>query len=251
MKLYDFSSWQEIREVKIIDRASFEPLVDAVFEGLERNMAVIDVGAAVGYYTIKAGKKVGVGGSVIAIEPHPDVYSLLVKNVEMHCLRNVITINKALGVEKGMVMIYESSSRGGTSTHFQRGRSIVVEMNTLDYLVNKARLTMVDLIKIDVQGDEVEVLRGASFTVRKYKPKVIVEVHPKPLPSLVSKVLKMVLRFLPYSKSSTRTDELNRSSSKSVGTFNKLMMHFVKFRLLQNMREVIYILKSHNYSLKD
>lgn len=191
MILYNFKSWHDRNEMVLTEVSPFEPSVEKVFDALHCGMSVVDIGSAMGYYTIKAGEKVGEEGKVLAIEPHPDTFHILLQNVELHKLKNVILVNKALGKEKKRTLIYESYIMGGTSINPRPGyKSIPVEMDTLDNLIENFSFEKVDLIKIDVQGWERDILLGASYTLRKHKPQLIVEVHSN-VPHVLPRIPKM------------------------------------------------------------
>lgn len=149
-----------------------EALVDRAFESLSSDMIAMDVGADVGYYTVKAAPRVK---TVVAVEPRAERLSILQKNVEARGLKNVISICKALAATGGKSLFYESCS---TAEHFNPVRSErLVDTVSLDSLVNYLLLDRLDLVKIDVQGDEVNVLRGATHTLGWYHPKLVIEVH--------------------------------------------------------------------------
>jgi len=123
---------------------------------------VIDVGSHVGIFTIKAAKAVGPKGLVVSIEPEPKNLSLLLKNIKLHHLNNVIVVRKAAWFKKGNIKLYLASSPGSHSILTPTGRWIHVDCDTLDQICLEIGLKKVDFIKIDVEGAELEVLKGAE-----------------------------------------------------------------------------------------
>jgi len=213
VKLYDFQNWSdtESRSVQLVDRQPYEPMFEETFSTIRKGWNVIDVGSAVGYYTIKAGLAVGEEGKVLAIEPHPQVVKVLKMNLKIYGLRNVSVVQKAVGNKKGRVRLYEGPSRGGTSISpppglsnpdvlFLRfievlkkgqGRGMfqkalnrcrytptrLVNIDLLDDIVEQAEVRRVDLIKMDIQGSELEAIQGSRNVIEKYKPTLLIEVH--------------------------------------------------------------------------
>src|SRR5918992_2590666 len=75
-----------------------------------RGDTVVDVGAAFGFYTIMASKKVGQQGKVVAIEPQPDNFEMLNKNIKLNSLTNISTLNYAVSSKKTTLKLYSSYS---------------------------------------------------------------------------------------------------------------------------------------------
>lgn len=163
-----------------------EKIYDNLYK-IKHNDVVIDVGAHIGLFTIKASKCCK-NGLVVAIEPDRENFRLLKKNSEK--LSNVITINKAVGDHKGFVKLYlaKSSDMHSTKVDFGEGY-IYVELDTLDNIVDELKLTKVDLIKIDTEGAEVEVLNGAYKTLDQFTPRLIIEFHSEDDKNRISSML--------------------------------------------------------------
>lgn len=140
----------------------------------------IDVGANVGFYTRMASIIVSDRGQVIAFEPMPAALRLLRLNSED--LSNVRVIAKALSDHEGVDTFFvrehgDTSSLSPDTT----ARSVQVSVTTLDKTLGceAADVGRVDFIKIDVEGSELNVLRGATETIRKYQPIVYFEFLPE------------------------------------------------------------------------
>jgi len=150
---------------------------DQFFEPKE-GFTVVDVGAHVGIYTVKAGRRAGKQGRVISIEPDPYNYKLLINNVRMNNLdKNVIPINIALGNFKGKARLYLGCRGKYHSLLPISRRFIEVDVNTLDGLMEELDLRRCDLLKIDVEGYELEVLKGAEDTLKNTSMVVVAAYH--------------------------------------------------------------------------
>ncbi|MEM3601967.1 MAG: FkbM family methyltransferase [Candidatus Bathyarchaeia archaeon] len=139
------------------------------FYHIKNGDVVVDVGANVGMFTVKAAIK---ASKVIAIEPEERNLKLLEKNVQLHNLKNVVIIKKALGAKKEKAIMFRSLLSG---THQLKSvekspefpvNLIEVEVDTLDDVVSKFALDRIDFLKIDVEGAELQVLKGGVLSIK-------------------------------------------------------------------------------------
>ena len=165
-----------------------EPNVFRVISSLGKDSVFIDIGAHIGKYTLLAARK---GALVIAIEPHPLNFYYLKKAAHKNILeQKVICINAAAYNSRQKLKLHLSRSSDSHSIlpkPWMR-KSIVVLGLPLDDIVKRLKLRRVDLIKIDVEGAELQVLEGSIETLHKYKPQLIVEV----LPSNITRLLEIL-----------------------------------------------------------
>jgi FkbM family methyltransferase len=149
---------------------------------LTRGMVFFDVGANIGEVTIFAAKHVGPTGRVVAFEPNPDVAVSLERNVAINGFEHVKVVRAGLFEEETTMPIYTPLGRSsGLTTLYPRGDLFTlvrtVKLITLDDFVACHGIPQLDGIKIDVEGAEIAVLKGASKTIQKYRPWIIVEVQ--------------------------------------------------------------------------
>src|SRR5512138_27186 len=137
----------------------------------------VDVGANIGLYTLLASRLVGERGSVHAFEPLSDAYELLQKNVQFNQLTNVRLNPVALGEQAGEAELYVNQESTLTSMgRTGRGRVLSVKkvpIWTLDEYAAKTGVEKIDFLKIDVEGFEGHVLRGAGALLERSKSLVI------------------------------------------------------------------------------
>jgi FkbM family methyltransferase len=150
---------------------------------------VVDVGAHYGRYTLIATKRIGPKGKVISIEADPQNFDMLRKNVQLNELseENVITLNCAASSNKSKVKLSIPEKKSGHTIYSSiiPGRSpsekfIEINANNLDNLLteNEISLEQVNWIKIDVEGAEFEVLKGATNILSKSKDiSLLIEIH--------------------------------------------------------------------------
>ena len=142
---------------------------------------VADVGAYIGLYTLAMGRRVRPGGRVIAFEPEPDTFVDLERHVALNSLSDVVEpYEAAVGVKDGLVAF--APGRGSESRVITDSGTLAEKLNVravrLDSHLGDGRL---DILKIDVEGYEEAVLRGAERTLRdpRRRPRAIyIEVHP-------------------------------------------------------------------------
>jgi FkbM family methyltransferase len=163
-----------------------EKRVEKVFKPKPGDV-VIDIGAFLGRYTLLASKAVKNSGLVIAVEPNPLALKVLIKNIRVNGLHNIKVIRSACWSQNNILLSFDIISSYlpyGTASLVKvlsRDR-INVKTSTLDSLMSHLGLRKVDWIKIDVEGAEYEVLKGAIKTLTLNRDiKVIVEVHEKNL----------------------------------------------------------------------
>src|SRR5215208_4586981 len=149
---------------------------------------VVDIGAHMGRYTIISSKRVRANGKVVAIEAHPGNFEMLKSNIKLNQLTNVIPLNYAAYSKETKINLYLPEVESGYTIYntimSNRARTedkfVEVSANTLDYLLQLNEITDVNWVKIDVEGAEFEVLKGASNVLSKSKDiALLIEVHGK------------------------------------------------------------------------
>jgi len=153
------------------------PLARFFIRSLRSDSVVLDIGAYIGQYTLLAAKYAPTG-RVIALEPHPESYQRLLANIALNRLGNVQALNLAAGQRAERVPLL-LSDQPSNSRLFPTGwpdvRVVDVDVVPMDQIVREVVLPRVDVMKIDVEGAEGPVLRGAHETLSRFHPIVIVE----------------------------------------------------------------------------
>ncbi|MCK4735841.1 MAG: FkbM family methyltransferase, partial [Methanophagales archaeon] len=142
---------------------SYEYEKRIVFEKeVSKSSVVYDIGAHVGFYTLLASELVSGGGRVIAFEPAFRNLKYLKKHVEINHCANVKIIEAAVSDKSGISHFNEghSSSMG----HLSEDGNLTVDTVSIDKLVGAGKIPAPDYIKIDVEGAELLVLKGAKST---------------------------------------------------------------------------------------
>ena len=168
---------------------NYEEETTRLFQSLIKpEMVIIDIGAHVGYYSLLAARQIGPSGKVYAFEPDPDNYALLVKNVEQNGYANVVTTNKAVADSVGHLTFFLTALDSGRNSIYSHGLpergTIDVETTTIDSYFGEEGWPHIDLVKIDVEGAEINVLDGMVQLVEKSDGlRIIIELNPSLLKS--------------------------------------------------------------------
>ncbi len=206
-------------------------------------MTVVDVGANVGQYTLLAASSVGPTGYVHAFEADQRNFELLEANLAQNEYRSVKPNAVALSDTTGSVTLYSANSdNAGEHSLYQFDTTMcgqTIPAVTLDRYMESASIGTtgrVDLIKIDVQGAEAKVLKGAEATLREHLPLVICEFEERWLNGMGSSTveLKAWLRSLGYAAYRYVGSRLVIVSDTEVHSLdNLLLVHESKRRTLQ------------------
>jgi FkbM family methyltransferase len=156
-----------------------QEVFDELLKVLRPGSVFIDVGAHIGRYSFSIAKLVGENGLVIAIEPDPLAFKALLMGVKLNSLRNVLALNIALGDSEGKAILRQKLVTVASNIiEFNKCQGFVeVPLKRLDSVVEKLRLKRVDAIKIDVEGAEIQVLKGAVNMITKFRPLIVIEVR--------------------------------------------------------------------------
>jgi len=143
---------------------------------LKQGMTAFDVGANLGYLTYFLCSKIGPTGRVFSFEPDPDNWRELSENIRSNNIAFCQPMHTAVGSFDGMIpFLYGHNGHVDTDPGGKPNSAIVA----LDSFVRKHSIAGVDLIKVDVEGFELDVLTGLSQILsEKIKPILFVEVHP-------------------------------------------------------------------------
>lgn len=125
----------------------------------------LDVGAHIGFISCVVARFVGDSGFVYAVEPNPETFRILRENIRINSLENVGALEVALGAEVGKARIYENADKAVASLirpkDFSEDSGEKIVVTTIDTLIENGIIRIPTFIKIDVEGFELEVLKGA------------------------------------------------------------------------------------------
>ncbi|MDR1235883.1 MAG: FkbM family methyltransferase, partial [Holosporaceae bacterium] len=175
-------------------RGIYNPnLVAVINKLLPRDGVYIDVGANMGYGALLAGRTVGKNGRVLAPEPSSRDFERLRDNVVLNNMEGVIlprrlAISDKNGTAKLIISAEERNALNTLGSEISsKGVEKIsveeVETSTLDAFAEKEKVARVDVIKLDIEGSEVNALVGAQNIIEKYRPAIILGVNRNALES--------------------------------------------------------------------
>ncbi len=177
------------RKQKEMIMGTYEAGVQSVLARCVRpGQVILDIGAHLGFFTLLASRLVGESGRVIALEPDPVMTERLRSNISLNEAANVTTLQEAVG-ESVSSLRFSPGEGAGTGRLDQRG-SLVVPVTTLDELAR--RFGEPQLLKVDVEGGELDVLRGGWATLKRARPVLIIEVHSREIGTQVAAMLRQL-----------------------------------------------------------
>lgn len=155
----------------LIEEGDVEPGTREVIERLlDSGATFVDVGANLGIHTIAAARRVGATGRVVAIEPTPSLHRYLRESLELNGVTRIVQVEpKAVVAQPGEVTLHCAENSGLNSIFplaDASSTSVVVPATTLDAIL--AAESRVDLIKLDVEGAELEAMAGAAKTMASH-----------------------------------------------------------------------------------
>jgi FkbM family methyltransferase len=155
----------------IVNGGIWEPEnLGVLYSFVTDNTVFLDIGANIGYFSIAIGNRLKRGGKVFAIEPHPTLTNLIERSVQLNGLEEVVKIFQcaASDQQKTLELFYPDDHLGKGSSSLngnEKGRCLSAQAYRIDDLLPQNLI--VDLIKIDVEGDELNVLQGMPEVLRR------------------------------------------------------------------------------------
>jgi FkbM family methyltransferase len=167
----------------------FENNETSIFQKIiQRDMVVVDAGANIGLYSLIASKLIGEKGKVFSFEPSKETFARLCSNIELNNVTNITPLNIGLGdkIDEKLVLLQDDGL--GDATRYllpqnqapsdifdEVSKSNVEEIiiDTLDNCLNKFNIQSIDFLKIDTEGFEYYILKGAT-NILKNSPNIVI-----------------------------------------------------------------------------
>jgi len=170
------------------------------YSSFKEGEIVLEIGAFIGYYVMRAATLVKNSGKVVGIEAIEDNYSLLQKNIHENNFNNVLLVQKASWDSTGVLKFYRHHRQRASAK-----RNVVINSNhetnipcdTIDSILDDLGITHVDFIRIQVNGAELETLKGMRRTLKKC-PKLSVAVIYEKEKKQQTETVSLFLKDLGY-----------------------------------------------------
>jgi FkbM family methyltransferase len=156
---------------------------------LKQGDTVLDIGGNIGQTALRMAQKIGETGRVISFEPYPETTERFEYNLKLNDqIKNITLEGIALGEAKSILKMFQdcSTNSGGNrmlhpSAQNNGGIEEVMVTSLDEYVADKNHLKHINLIKIDVEGFEMKVLKGAKKVLRDHKPDLFIELDDENL----------------------------------------------------------------------
>ncbi len=173
--LHDYNDWKAYWRLKEIER-------ETLYKLAKNAKLVVDVGTNNGWLLMNISRIIkSNNGFVYGFEPHPDTFARCMNNIGKSNISNCKVFNMGCGEsESEMVMTVENESNSGrnridiNANRSLSNKAVNIKITTLDKLLSS--IGKIDLIKIDVEGFELQVLKGSDIILKQHKPVIFMEV---------------------------------------------------------------------------
>lgn len=161
---------------------TYEVPIQKIFaQHLETGAVFYDIGANVGFFSIVAAKLVGDSGKVIAFEPGKDNARAIRHNAKLNNFNQIEVIEKAISNTSGSGQLLLAKYSGGHALATadappDLAGEITVDIVSIDDLIAQKLIEPPNFVKVDVEGAELDVLKGMKETIKTYQPTIIYEV---------------------------------------------------------------------------
>jgi FkbM family methyltransferase len=182
---YDYKAYCPLNENDFINMTTREDDILSLFYPKDGD-TVVDVGAHIGRYTMISSKRVGERGKVVSIEADPVVFEILNQNINLNKITNVISLNCAVYSKQTKIKLFLPPEEENHTIYntimsdraTDEKKFVEVNANTLDAILQSRGISEVNWIKIDVEGAELEVLKGSTDVLSKSKDtSILIEIH--------------------------------------------------------------------------
>lgn len=179
------------------------PVQQAIVDHLVPGGVFYDVGSNVGFFSLLAARHVGAEGRVFAFEPLPINARCIRANAALNGLDNVIVVPAAVGATAGTEPLYVTTHPGGATLSGADcppdvTGTIEVPVTTIDEFVRRGEGLPPSLVKIDVEGVELDVVRGMTETLTSTRPTVLCELDDVRTEGVEEKVARFRAAVEPY-----------------------------------------------------
>lgn len=204
-----------------------EPITTKIIsKKLKKGMVCVDIGANIGYYALLESKIIGSTGKVIAIEPAPNTFNYLEKNLKYRHQSKFQTHNFACSDidATSNFLINEKSNISKivneSDTILDGTKKILVKTKKLDTILLENE-NQIDFIRMDIEGNELKVILGAKNIIKKFKPIIQTEIHSKILGMSQTKSLLEFFKDQNYEITSFMIRELDEPKIGSMKDINE------------------------------
>ncbi len=198
---------------------------------LSKNASVVfDIGANIGETTLNFVNHISENGIIHSFEPDENCYKKLLHNISINNFSNIRTNNFGLGNEEGAYYLASDThnNKGGNRVLVDSNKPDNIYIKRMDDYVKSEHITNIDLIKIDVEGFEFNVLKGAEKTIVEFRPTLFIELNDNNLKEQKSSARELILFLEKYY--SIIKDALTNELITSESEFTNCHLDIIAFK---------------------
>ncbi|MDQ7026704.1 MAG: FkbM family methyltransferase [Anaerolineae bacterium] len=139
----------------------------------------MDIGANIGFYTLKLAQLVGSSGRIAAFEANPTLVTRIRENISLNNFNHINLVNKAVNHMGETATFYITANSELSSLEYRDNavEKITVHATTIDEFMEESNWERLDFIKLDIEGHDCHALIGANRTLRNFRPYIVLEYH--------------------------------------------------------------------------
>jgi FkbM family methyltransferase len=192
---------------------------DSIIESISKSKTIFDIGANIGTTSLFFAS-LNPKAKIYSFEPHPSSFKRAAENVSLNSFTNIELLNTGLGEKKEIVKLYEVNEHNpGMNRIIAEEKNLpfkTIEIDSLDNICKVKGITQVDLIKLDVEGFEYSVLKGAKEIILNSKPLLFIELDDNYLKENNSTSKEVITLLISYGYSNIyRADNLAPINSET------------------------------------
>ena len=175
----------------LLDNGEYDFIYDKLYDLIKKSNVIIDAGACIGMFS-RMINKICKKSTIIAIEPETNNFNLLVKNTKKY--NNIICKKNGLWNKKCNLIVEESSSGswGFTVKESKNDEKYDIEAISMEDIINQYKIDIIDILKLDIEGSEVEVFdKNCERWLNKVKV-CIIEFHERKRPKSSKKIINIM-----------------------------------------------------------
>lgn len=225
---------------EIIKNKQHEPQITRVLSKfLKEEDTFVDIGANIGYFTVLGASLVGDKGKVIAIEPNPDNIQLIYASIVKNEFKNVSVLPYAASDGESIFEMIIGSSNGHiVNTKEANQYSVFAQSIILDE--HLAKYQNINVVKIDVEGHELRVIKGFKKILKKFLPTIVTEFHPKALREFGGNEPEEYLSEL-FKLYNSVSIILSDGNFKKCWNYNEIIEYWIEVNKINNMGDMMHL----------
>jgi FkbM family methyltransferase len=192
---------------------------EVLYNLIKPGMHIMDVGANIGETALEFSRLTGSQGVIYAFEPDNVTLQKLNHHIQMNHATNIKVLNYALGDTPGQFTLGRNEFNSGGNS-ITTGIGVTITVRTADEFIRENNISKIDFIKIDVEGYESQVLKGAGQLIQHFKPIIFAEVVDEFLQNQGTSARQMLTQLTEFGYSLTdaytgKTIDISRDFSNT------------------------------------